>query len=500
MDIVIVGGGTAGWMTAAALSRFLGNGYRVRLVESDEIGTVGVGEATIPMIQRFNMALGLDEAQFLKATSGTYKLGIAFEGWGAPDARYIHGFGLVGRSWGLLSFHHYWLRARAAGKAKPLDAYLLNNLACDRNAFAHVTREEGSSLPPMPYAFHFDASLYAAFLRRYAEERGVVRHEGRIARVTRDGERGDVTALVLEDGSEIKGDFFIDCSGFRGLLIEEALGTGYEDWTHWLPCDRALAVPCAGVSPLTPYTRSIARSAGWQWRIPLQHRIGNGLVYCSSFMDDEAARDVLLANLDGEALADPRPIRFKTGKRKRIWNHNVIAVGLASGFMEPLESTSIHLVQAAIDRILKFLPGRAVSPAQVAEFNRQSDFEYERIRDFIILHYKTNGRHGEPFWDACRAMDIPDTLRAKIELFRDTALFHREHEELFTEEGWVQVMIGQNVIPERCHPIAEQMDEAEAVELLDIVGSAFARDAGRYPPHEAYVARMMQHAELETVK
>ncbi len=489
--ILIVGGGTAGWMTAAALSRFLGPSWTIGLIESDEIGTVGVGEATIPMIQNFNNALGIDEAEFLRETSGTYKLGIEFVGWGGPESRYVHGFGLVGRGLGLLPFQHYWLRAHKAGKARPLGDYVYNTVASHAHRFAHIKRAPDSPLPPMPYAFHFDAGLYAAYLRRYAEARGVVRREGRIASVHRDGGSGDVAAVELEGGDRIEADLFVDCSGFRGLLIEGALETGYEDWSHWLPCDRALAVPCAGVDPILPYTRSTARKAGWQWRIPLQHRIGNGHVYCSAHISDDEAAAILLANLDGEAQADPRPIKFVTGKRKKFWNHNVVAVGLASGFMEPLESTSIHLIQTAISRLLDFLPNGGIADADRDAFNRFAAFEFERIRDFIILHYHVNQRVGEPFWDACRSMAIPDSLREKLEVFGATGRVIRAHDELFDVPGWVQVMIGQGLIPEHWHPLADELSDEQLETFLATVSDGFARDVARLPLHEAYISHML---------
>jgi tryptophan halogenase len=352
-DLVIVGGGTAGWMCAAAFARFMPS-LRIRLVESEEIGTVGVGEATIPQIRLFNQGLGIDEAEFLRATQGTFKLGIVFDGWSGEGSRYIHAFGAVGRPLGLIAFQHYWLRHRAEGGAGSLWDYSAAALAAERNAFAAPAPSPDPS--PLAWAYHFDASLYAGFLRRYAEGRGVVRTEGKVGHVVLSPATGDIAALTLASGETVAGDMFIDCSGFRGLLIEQALATGYEEWTGWLPCDRALAVPCASAGPLTPYTRSIARAAGWQWRIPLQHRIGNGYVYSSRHISDDEAAATLLANLDGEALADPRPLRFVTGRRRKAWNRNCIALGLAAGFMEPLESTSIHLVQSGIARLLQLFP------------------------------------------------------------------------------------------------------------------------------------------------
>ncbi|QPQ56153.1 tryptophan 7-halogenase [Allosphingosinicella flava] len=486
-NIVIVGGGTAGWMTAAALARFAGKTHRITLIESDEIGTIGVGEATIPQIRLFNQALGLDEDEFLRQTQGTLKLGIQFVDWLRPGHSYMHAFGPVGRGLGLLSFHHYWLRARALGVAAPIGAYNLNEMAALAGKFARVAPRPGSPAPDMPYAFHFDASLYAAYLRRYAEGRGVRRIEGRIADTARDGMSGNVVSVRLADGEDVAGDLFIDCSGFRGLLIEGAMAAGYQDWSRYLPCDRAMAVPCARGGEFTPYTRSTAREAGWQWRIPLQHRTGNGYVYCSRYVSDDEAAATLLANLDGEALADPRPLRFTSGKRRRMWVGNVVALGLAAGFMEPLESTSIHLVQAAISRLLEMLPNRDFSAADIAEFNRQSDFEWERIRDFIVLHYKAVEREG-PFWRECRDMAVPDTLRDKIDRFRAHGYVSREHEELFTEAGWVQVLLGQGIVPESHHPLADAIGEADLKGFLADMERLLRHEAGRMPLHADFIA------------
>ena len=488
--IVIAGGGTAGWMAAATFGRFLETGYRIRLVESEEIGTVGVGEATIPQIRLFNQALGLDEDAFLRATGGTFKLGIAFDGWREPGHSYMHAFGDVGRDVGLIAFQHYWLRARRLGRAKPLDAYALNEVAARAGRMHRGAPLTAATIPAMPYAFHFDAGLYAAYLRRFATNRGVERTEGRIARVERDGESGDIAALVLASGERIAGDLLLDCTGFRGLLIEEALETGYEDWSRWLPCDRALAVPTANVGPPLPYTRAIARAAGWQWRIPLQHRTGNGHVYCSAFTSDEAAADTLLANLEGEAQADPRPLRFVTGRRRRAWNRNVVAIGLASGFLEPLESTSIHLIQSAIARLVKLLPALPIRDAGRDEYNRQTDFEIERIRDFLILHYWANGRT-EPFWQACRATELPDSLRAKIDLWRQTGTIVREHEELFTEDGWLQVLAGQGVEADGYHPLADQIAAGDLGDYMETLELLYRREAQAMPTHAAFLA---QHA------
>ncbi|MCW4463366.1 tryptophan 7-halogenase [Sphingomonas sp. BT-65] len=487
-NIVIAGGGTAGWMAAAALARFCGPGWRITLVESEEIGTVGVGEATIPMIRLFNQALGIDEAEFLRETHGTWKLGIEFDGWGAPGERYMHAFGVVGRGLGLLPFHPYWLRARAAGRAGPLGNYVLNAVAAKANRFAHVERAADSALPAMPYAFHFDAGLYAAYLRRYAEARGVVRTEGRIEQVERDGENGDVGALVLASGVRVAGELFVDCSGFRGLLIEGALETGFEDWGHWLPCDSALAVPCERAEPLIPYTRATARAAGWQWRIPLQHRTGNGYVFSSAHIGEDEAAATLLANLDGAPQADPRLLKFRTGKRRKAWNRNVVALGLAAGFIEPLESTSIHLIQTGITRLLDFLPAGPVTDVERDAYNRLTDFEIERIRDFVILHYFANCRH-DPFWKAQRGMRLPEKLNFRIDMFRSTGRIIRDQDELFDVPGWVQVMIGQGIVPERWHPLADTLDDTQLDQFLSTVAQAYQRDTARLPGHADYLAR-----------
>jgi tryptophan 7-halogenase len=487
--IVVVGGGTAGWMTAAALARFCLPGMSVTLVESDEIGIVGVGEATIPSINLFNQSLGIDEAEFLAATGATYKLGIAFDGWGKPDEAYVHAFGLVGSALGVVPFHHYWLRGRKLGIAKQLGHYILHTIAIAGNRFAHIQRPPDSVLPPLPYAFHFDASLYAKFLRGFAEKLGVLRQEGKIVAVERNTENGDVAAVLLANGTRIAGDLFVDCSGFRGLLIEQELEAGFEDWTQWLQCDRAIAVPCARVDPLIPLTRSIARRAGWQWRIPLQHRIGNGHVFSSARISEDEAAAILLANLDGEQMAEPRTIRFRTGRRKKTWVRNVVAIGLSSGFIEPLESTSIHLIQTGITRLIDLLPAGDISDATREDYNERSAFEMERIRDFIILHYHANQREGEPFWDDLRAMEVPQTLQHKIDLFRASARVTASFDELFDARAWIQVLIGQNVMPETYHPIADLLPEPRLREFLDGLEKAHITDVSRMPDHGAFVAK-----------
>jgi tryptophan halogenase len=486
--IVIVGGGTAGWMTAAALGHFLDAGYSIDLVESDAIGTIGVGEATIPHIRVFNQALGIDEDAFIRATQATFKLGIAFDGWLRPDHSYIHAFGDVGRDVGLCAFQHYWSRAARLGFAEETGAYTLNTIAARAGKMHRGAPLTAQNVPTMPYAYHFDAGLYAAFLREFAEKRGVKRSEGTIAEVLRDGQSGDVTAVKLADRREIAGDLFIDCSGMRALLIGEALGADYEDWRHWLPCDSAMAVQSPRVTDFTPYTRSIAHDVGWRWRIPLQHRTGNGRVYASAFIDDETVRGQLLDAIEGAPINDPRVIRYVTGRRREGWKNNVIAVGLSSGFLEPLESTSIHLIQTAISRILKFLPGKTQHQADRDAYNRQFGFEMERIRDFIILHYWANQRD-EPFWQACRAMSLPDSLREKIELFEASGQIYREGEELFSEVGWFQVMAGQGLLPRASHGMAQTISEADLRDYLGLLKALYAREVERYPSHADFIAQ-----------
>ena len=489
-DVVIVGGGTAGWMTAAALAKLMGAQLRIRLVESDEIGTVGVGEATIPQIRLFNALLGLDEDDFVRRTQGTFKLGIQFVDWARSGDVYMHAFGPVGgRDLGLVPFHQYWAKAHRMGRAGPLGDYVFANLAGVRNRFMRPVAMPESPLGRIAYAFHFDAGLYARYLREYAERLGVRRTEGRIRDVRLRAEDGFVEAVVLESGERIEGELFVDCSGFRGLLIEQALKTGYEDWSHWLPCDRALALPCEPVRPLTPYTRATTRAAGWQWRIPLQHRIGNGYVYCSRFVSDDEAAATLLAHLDGAPLAEPRPLRFVTGMRRQFWNRNVVAIGLASGFMEPLESTSIHFIQAGIARLVALFPDRRFSPVEIAEYNRQSRFEFERARDFLILHYTATERDDTPFWRECRSMAISDTLQAKLDLFRSSGRIVREREELFTEVGWLQVMVGQRILPAHHHPIVDGLGADELAEFMARTKAVLDNAVGVMPAHEDFIAR-----------
>ena len=485
-QIVIVGGGTAGWMAASAFARFLGPSYSIRLIESDDIGTVGVGEATIPAIQLFNQSLGIDENEFVRATQGSFKLGIEFVDWLKPGHRYMHAFGQIGRPLGLLPFHQYWLRHHHQDVTSSLWDYSPTAIATADNRFARPQEKPGSLPSGVAYAYHFDAGRYAQFLRKYAEARGVVRTEGEVVDVALNIETGFVEAVTLASGELVEGDLFIDCSGFRGLLIEQVLESGYEDWSNYLPCDRALAVPCTSVAPLTPYTRSTARDAGWQWRIPLQHRTGNGYVYCSQFISDTDATDTLMSNLDGQPLAEPRQLRFVTGKRRQIWKKNCVALGLSSGFLEPLESTSIHLIQAGIAKLLNFFPTAGFEQADIDAFNGQMDFEFTSIRDFIILHYNANNRDGA-FWRQCREMVIPDSLAEKMDLFKANGRIVRFNDELFTELGWLQVMWGQGLRPKGYHPLADQLTPEQLAEFMMVSHKHAKHVAEQMPPHLDYI-------------
>lgn len=487
--VVIVGGGTAGWMTAAAISRYFNDGRRkITLIESDAIGTVGVGEATIPPLRNFNAMLDIPEAEFLRETRGTCKLGIEFVNWGQQGDRYFHPFGTYGQDLHGISFHHLFLRERARSGA-PLDIgeYSMSTMAARARHFARPAPGAQSVVNQLSYAYHFDAGLYAAYLRRMAERQGTRRIEGKIVQVARHGESGDVASVTLDNGAEVAGELFVDCSGFRGLLIEEALETGYEDWSHWLPMDRALAVPSVSPGPPDPFTRSTAHAAGWQWRIPLQHRTGNGHVFSSAFMDEETARDILLANLETASLGDPRPLRFLTGMRKQAWNHNVVAIGLSSGFIEPLESTSIHLIQNGIARLFALFPDNPISPIERDEYNRGMRDLFEDIRDFIILHYKATQREDSEFWRYVRHMSIPDTLARKLALWQRCGRVFRENAELFSEPSWIAVLLGQNVWPAGYDPIADTLDEYKVAAAMAQMRASYAEIAAKLPGHEAFL-------------
>jgi tryptophan halogenase len=487
-SIVIVGGGSAGWMAAAALSKAVSPACTITLVESDEIGIVGVGEATIPPIKLFNQLVGIDEAEFLKATQGSFKLGIQFVDWARRGQRYFHPFGPHGLPFDMAPLHQHWLRGRGRPGARAIDDYSMAWAAASRNRFDRPTSDPRQVQSTFDYAYHFDASLYAGFLRRVSEARGVQRQQGKVVQVGQRAADGFVESVTLDDGRVIAGDLFIDCSGFRALLIEGTLQTGYEDWTHWLPCDRAMAVPCTSAGELTPYTRSTAREAGWIWRIPLQHRTGNGYVYSSRFLSDDQAASTLLAQLDGKALADPRPLRFTTGRRKLFWNRNVVALGLASGFMEPLESTSLHLVQSGISRLLALFPDRDFDPLTVAEYNRIGIQEFERIRDFLILHYKLTTRDDAPLWRTCAAMPIPDTLQYKIDHFRRHGRLVSEGNDLFGPASWLAVHVGQLNLPARHDPLVD-LRGIDGDAILARIHEAMQRAAAGMPTHADYIRR-----------
>jgi tryptophan halogenase len=487
--IVIVGGGTAGWMAAALLARVLKErAAAITLVESEDIGTIGVGEATIPPIRSFNGLLGLDEDDFMRHTRATFKLGIEFRNWGASGHRYMHPFGKYGVPMERVAFHQHWLRLRAAGDATPLADYSLSACAAYRGRFTRPVDDPRLILSSLSYAFHFDAGLYAAYLRKYAEARGVTRIEGKVLEVELRGADGFISALKIDHDRRLEADLFIDCSGFRGLLIEQALGTGYEDYTPWLPCDRAVAVPSKRVAPLTPYTRSTAHVAGWQWRIPLQHRTGNGHVYCSRFISDDEATATLLANLDGAALAEPRLLKFTTGRRRKFWNRNCIALGLASGFLEPLESTSIHLIQSGITQLAAIFPDMAFDPADAEEYNRLQLAEFERVRDFIILHYKATQRDDAPLWRQCRDMQIPESLAWRMRLFAASGRVAFEENELFVESNWLSVLHGQGIAPRRHDPLADLLPLDEARRRFGELKALIAGTAAAMPGHEIFIA------------
>lgn len=494
--IVIVGGGAAGWMAAAALSRVLGpGGPTITLVESEEIGIVGVGEATIPPIRAFNALIGLDEATFVRETQGTFKLGIEFVDWTRRGHRYFHPFGVYGHDFGVAPFEAVWRRLRRAGQAQPLDAYSVCARAAAQGRFAPLPQTSNGP-PPMGYAFHFDAGLYARLLRTHAEAAGVVRREGRIVDVALGGADGFVEAVTLEGGLRIEGDLFIDCSGFRSLLLGQALGTPFEDWSCWLPNDRALAVPSAKAGPPTPFTRSTAREAGWQWRIPLQHRTGNGYVFSSRHVSVDEATATLLSGLDGEALAQPRLLTFQAGRRAACWVKNVVALGLASGFLEPLESTSIHLIQAGIARLLEMLPTKACEPADARRYNRLMAADFENVRDFLVLHFHVTQRDDTPYWRELRVMDLPDSLAERLAIFRATGRIFRETDELFTKTSWLAVLDGQEapVAGEDPLALAVAPDAAAArlARIADLAGEAVAR----MPTHADFIAAHCQARAL----
>ena len=490
--IVIVGGGTAGWMTAAPLAQRLGKTCEIELIESPDIGTIGVGEATLPTIRYYNRSLGLDGADFIKKTQATFKLGIEFCDWGHIGNRFFHGFGDFGPRIDNRSPHHHWLRLRAEGDTTPFEDWSMSTVMARYNKFMPPTEGTPSPLNAFSYAFQFDAGLYARFLRDYAMQRGTRRTEGKVVDVQLRSNDGFIDSLLLDDGCVVSGDLFIDCSGFRGLLIEGAMKAGFEDWTPYLPCDSAQAVPCRRVEPLTPYTRSTAHASGWQWRIPLQHRTGNGHVYCSGFIGDEDAGKTLMNSLDGEALDDPRQLRFTTGRRRKSWVKNCIAVGLSSGFVEPLESTSIQLIENGVGRIIEYFPDRTCDANLADEYNRQMQAHYERVRDFIILHYKLTARDDSDFWRYCRDMAIPDSLEHQIETFKRSGRVVIYDPEGFTEPSWLALYLGLGVIPQGHDPFVDTMDLAQLRSHFLRVRQSVSSAVKTLPTMSHYIAQQVQ--------
>ena len=488
--IVIVGGGTAGWMTAAAFARCLDpKQYAVKLVESDLIGIIGVGEATIPAIREFNHFLGLDEKEFMSKTQATFKLGIEFRNWGRQEESYIHPFAPFGQAINGVGFHHYWLKMRQGGDTASFEDYSLPIWAARSGKFDYPSLDPRSPLSTYDYAFHFDAGLYAVYLRAWSEQRGIVRIEGKVIEVTQHNESGFVESITLEGGQRIDGDLFIDCTGFRGLLIEQTLNTGFEDWSHWLPCDRAVAVPSENVGEPVPHTRATALTAGWQWRIPLQHRTGNGHVYCSEYISDDEAVHMVLDNIEGATIAEPRLLRFRTGKRKKSWHKNCVAIGLSGGFLEPLESTAIYLIQSAIMKLIRSFPDAGFNAVETEEFNRQMDTKFGQVRNLLILHYKETQRDDSSFWDYCRNMSIPEELEHRKQLFRHHGQVAYKKSDLFNEPSWLAVYIGQGVVPEHYDPRVNNVSESEIRQRLAQIRQIIQHSAASLPSHASTIAR-----------
>jgi tryptophan halogenase len=489
-SIAIVGGGTAGWMTAASLARFLKHlNCQIRVIESEQIGTIGVGEATIPPIMDFIRVLGIDENDIIRKTKATFKLGIEFKDWTRLGHSYIHPFGPTGFDMDSVPFSAYWMKMRREGTAGALEEYSLQAAAARMGKFMRPIKAPQTPLETITYALHLDAGLFASYLRSYAEARGVVRTEGKVQQVSLRAEDGFIESMTLESGERIEADLYIDCTGFRGLLIEQALKTGYEHWNHWLPCDRAAAVPCERTGALSSHTLATARQAGWQWRIPLQHRVGNGYVYCSEFLSDARAQEDLLANLEGNAMAAPLPLRFSTGRRKLFWNRNCVAIGLSAGFLEPLESTSIHMIQRGVAMLLKLFPDRHFRSPDIDRYNKNFIFEFERIRDFLLLHYTTNERQDSEFWRYCRHIALPDSLQEKLDLFRSYGRIVREETELFPVQSWLYIYVGQNIVPSGYDPLADTLDPQLVQKNLDDIRAVIKRCAQAMPLHQDFISQ-----------
>lgn len=494
-NILIVGGGTSGWMTAAMLSKLLNNdpqrpSTKITLVESKDIGTIGVGEATIPAIKRFNQLLGINEAEFLAATQGTFKLGIQFNDWGKLGESYVHGFGKIGRKWDWLSFYQYWLHVYGKKQAKELDHYSINSVMALQNKFCPAQVEmQKSPLAEVAHAYHFDAGLYANFLRRIALEHGVEVVEGKIVGVKQHPYTQLIDHVELASGQTLSSELFIDCSGMQGLLIEKHLNTGFEDWSHWLPCDSALAVASKRDLDMPSFTRAKAHGSGWQWKIPLQHRTGNGHVYSSMFISDQNAEQTLLQHLDTKATSEVKQLRFRTGKRRKAWNKNCVAIGLSAGFLEPLESTSLYLVQTAILRLIKLFPDGKFLAANSRQYNEETDFEIERIRDFIIAHYKVTTRSDSEFWRYCQHMEIPPSLEEKLSRFASYGRVHRDTDELFREESWVKVLIGQGLFPRRNDPLVALKQPEDIKQFVAETERVIETCLSHVGSHKDFIAR-----------
>ena len=488
--VVIAGGGTAGWMVAALIAKTLGKVVDIKLIESDMIGTVGVGEATIPTLVTYHRLLDLNEQEFMAAVQATFKLGIKFENWRNINEDYIHSFGATGRDHWSAGFQHFWMKGKERGLAGEFGDYCLELKAAEKDKFTHLPNNG------VNYAFHIDATLYAQMLRKYSENLGVERIEGKIDAVNTNSESGFIESLTMDSGDKIEGDLFVDCTGFRGLLIEQTLHTGYQDWSHWLPCDSAVAVQTKSVGEPIPYTRSIARESGWQWRIPLQHRVGNGMVYCSRYISDDEAKEQLLSNIEGETLTEPRVIKFRPGQRRKHWRKNCVAVGLASGFIEPLESTSIHMIQRSAIRLMQMFPLSGIRQTDIDEFNRQTNNEIEHIRDFVVLHYHVTNRTDSPFWQYCRSMDVPESLKHRIDLFRETGRVFRMPNELFAENSWLQVMLGQGIEPEQYHPVVNVMSDSELDHFLGEIKKYVDTTVTNMPTHQQYIDQYCRAAEI----
>ena len=490
--IVVVGGGTAGWMSAALLSRYLGqSGTSVTVVESEAIGTIGVGEATIPYIQNFIEMLDIDEALFLKETKATYKLGIEFVDWGQIGERYIHPFGEYGMPMGQLPFYHFWSRMRSTGDTNSLESYSLNIVAARANKFTRPVADQTSLASRISYAYHFDATLFGAFLRGYAEQRGALRIEAKVVDSTLDSETGHIVSVELDDGRSVEGDFFVDCTGFRGLLIEKALGVPFTDWSDLLPMDSAVAVQTEVVEPPRPYTVATAREAGWTWRIPLQNRVGNGHVFSSRFTDASSATDLLLENIDGDLITEPRVLKFLTGRRESFWEKNCLALGLSSGFLEPLESTSIHLIQEGLVRLVALMPDRSFNPANAIEYNRVMGLTYDRIRDFILLHYVATQRDDTDFWRYVRSIELPETLQHRVTLMHKAGHYVPYEYDLFKLDSWLAVMEGQGLAPEVYNQVANEVDAQQLAQTMTQLRHAISEITRQMPTHEQYIAHVV---------